>query len=73
MRLLWRRKGRGKEVYDITMPFHDLTGQLIGTVGLDFKPEPTQKESEVMELARQIVREIETQIQNKAKLFEPAR
>ena len=63
----------GKEVYDITMPLHDATGKLIGTVGLDFKPEPNQKESEVVELARQIVHEMETQIPTKAKLFEPAR
>ena len=63
----------GKEVYDITMPLHDATGKLIGTVGLDFKPEPNQKESEVVELARQIVHEMETRIPTKAKLFEPVR
>ncbi len=68
-----REKEEGKEVYDITMPLHDATGKLIGTVGLDFKPEPNQKESEVMELARQIVREMETQIPTKTKLFEPVR
>lgn len=63
----------GKEVYDITMPLHDAAGNLIGTVGLDFKPEPGQQESNVVELAQQVVREMETQIPSKAKLFEPTK
>jgi CheY-like chemotaxis protein len=45
--------------------------ELIGTVGLDLKPEPNQQESKVVELAKQVVREM--QIPSKAKLFEPAK
>ena len=56
-----QEKEEGNGVYDITMPLHDATGKLIGTVGLDFKPEPNQ-----MKFARQFNREIETQIQTKA-------
>jgi hypothetical protein len=44
-------KEEGKEVYDITVPLHDAAGKVIGTVGLDVKPEANQKESEVLELA----------------------
>jgi hypothetical protein len=68
-----KEKEEGKEVYDITMPLHDATGRLIGTVGLDFKPEPNQRESDVVELAQKVVHEMEAQIPTKAKLFEPAR
>ena len=60
----------GKEVYDITMPFHDASGKLIGTVGLDFKPEPGQQESQVVQLAERLVHEMEVQIPTKATLFE---
>ncbi|HXH48858.1 MAG TPA: PDC sensor domain-containing protein [Terriglobia bacterium] len=60
----------GKEVYDITMPFHDASGKLIGTVGLDFKPEPGQQELQVVQLAGQLVHEMEMQLPAKARLFE---
>jgi hypothetical protein len=63
----------GKEVYDITMPLHDASGKLIGTVGLDFKPEPGQQQPQVGQVAQQLVREMETQIPSKDKLFEPAK
>ena len=68
-----KEKEGGKEVYDITMPLHDAAGELIGTVGLDFKPEPGQQESRVVEVAQQVLREMETQIPSKAKLFEPTK
>lgn len=60
----------GKEVYDVTMPLHDSHGKLIGTVGMDFKPEPGQKESQVVQSARQLVHEMEVRIPTKARLFE---
>jgi len=63
----------GKEVYDITMPLHDASGKLIGTVGLDFKPEPGQQQPQVVQVAQQLVREMERQIPSKDKLFEPAK
>lgn len=68
-----KEKEGGKHVYDITTPLHDAAGKVIGTVGMDFKPEPGQQESKVVELAQQIVRELEAQIPSKAKLFEPAK
>lgn len=68
-----KEKEGGKEVYDITMPLHDASGKMIGAVGMDFKPEPGQVESQVLKVARQIVGEMETQIPTQAKLFEPAK
>jgi len=67
-----KEKENGKEVYDITMPIHDSEGKIIGTAGMDFKPEPGQQESRVLERARHIARELERQILSKDKLFEPA-
>ena len=62
----------GKEVFDITMPLHDSAGKVIGTIGMDFKPEPGQERSKVVNRAEEIVREFEEQVPSKAKLFERA-
>ena len=57
--------------FDVTVPLHDATGNLIGAVGMDFKPEPGQQEPGVIERAIQITRELEKQIPSKAALFQP--
>jgi hypothetical protein len=67
-----KEKEGGKEVYDITMPLHDASGKLIGTVGLDFKPEPGQQQSQAVQLAGQLVREMEIQLPMKGRLFDTA-
>jgi hypothetical protein len=56
--------------FDITVPLHDATGKLIGTVGMDFKATPGQQEPDVIEQATRITRELEKQIRSKAALFE---
>lgn len=60
------------EGFDITVPLRDTGGRTIGTVGMDFKLEPGQERSTVVEQARKIVQELEAQIPSKAKLLEPA-
>lgn len=67
-----KEKEGGKVVYDITMPLHDASGKLIGTVGLDFKPEPGQQQSQAVQLAEQLVREMEMQLPMKGRLFDTA-
>jgi hypothetical protein len=62
----------GKEVYDITMPIHDVQGKIIATAGIDFKPEPNQQESKIVAMARQIAQELEQQTTSKEKLFKAA-
>ena len=57
--------------FDIAVPVRDATGKLIGTVGMDFKPEPGQQEPGVIERAKRITHELEEQIPSKAALFEP--
>src|SRR5205807_7058517 len=59
----------GKEVFDINMPVHDSSGKVMGTMGMDFKPEPGQERSKVVHRAEEIVREFEERIPSKAKLF----
>jgi hypothetical protein len=59
--------------FDVTVPLHDATGKLIGTVGMDFKPQPGQQESSVVEVAQRLAQELERQVSSKAKLFGPAK
>ena len=61
----------GKEVYDVTIPIHDADGKIIGTAGIDFKPDPNQSDAQVTERAQQIAKEIESKVKSKEKLFEP--
>lgn len=46
--------------------------EIIATAGIDFKPEPDQQEAKIVELAKQIAKELEDKIKTKEKLFEPA-
>jgi hypothetical protein len=57
--------------FDVTMPLHDSAGKIIGTVGMDFKAEPGQQRSSVVERAKRITQEIEARILSRAKLLEP--
>jgi sensor histidine kinase regulating citrate/malate metabolism len=61
-----------KDGFDVSLPLHDSTGKIIGTVGVGFKPAQGQTEASVTEMARKIAAEMEAQIPSKAKLFEPS-
>jgi hypothetical protein len=65
---LVEKEGEG---FDVTIPLHDSTGKIIGTVGIDFKGEPGQQRSSIVERAKKIVENLEAQIPSQAKLFEP--
>jgi hypothetical protein len=58
--------------YDITAPLHDANGKQVGTLGIDFKPQPGQTKEDVLQLTAQLLKEIERQIPSEAFLFEPA-
>ena len=66
-----RETENGKEVYDVTIPIHDAHGKVIGTAGMDFKPEPDQSDAQVTERSLKIAKELESKVKSKAKLFEP--
>jgi hypothetical protein len=59
--------------FDVTMPLHDLAGAVIGTVGMDFKPEPGQQKEGVIRQAGLIIAEIEKRTTTKAQLFQPVK
>jgi hypothetical protein len=56
--------------YDVTMPFH-VGGKTIGIIAMDFKLD--EKEAGLLDRAKVIAKELEAQIPDKSKLFEPAR
>jgi hypothetical protein len=57
--------------FDVTMPLHDATGKIIGTVGMDFKADRGLQKPTVIERANTIVRELETRVPFQSKLLEP--
>jgi hypothetical protein len=59
-----------KDGFDVSLPLHDSTGNIIGAVGVGFKSAPGQTEASVTEQAQRIASEMEAQIPSKAKLFE---
>jgi hypothetical protein len=65
-----KEKENGKDVYDVTIPIHDANGKIIGTTGIDFKPDPNQSDAQVTERTKQIAKELESKIKTKEKLFE---
>lgn len=58
--------------FDVTLPLHDAAGKVVGAIGLTFKPERNESDSDATERARRLAREIEKQITSPTKLFESA-
>ena len=51
--------------FDVTAPLHDATGNLIGTLGIDFKPQARQTNASILKLTSGLLREIEQKIPSK--------
>ena len=62
---------REKDGFDVTAPLHDANGNVIGTLGIDFKPQPGQTKADVLKLTAVLLKEVEQQIPSKASLFQP--
>ncbi|MEJ2144800.1 MAG: hypothetical protein P8020_06640 [Acidobacteriota bacterium] len=58
-------------IYDITQALHDSSGNLIGAVGMDLKPDIGSRDA-VVAHARQLLNELEAKIPSKAWLSESA-
>jgi hypothetical protein len=56
--------------YDVTLPLH-VGGKTIGIIAMDFKLD--EQEAGLLDRAKDIAKELEAQIPEKSKLFEPAR
>jgi hypothetical protein len=61
---------RESDGYDVTLPLH-VGGKTIGIIAMDFKLD--EQETGLLDRAQAIAREVEAQIPQKSKLFEPAR
>lgn len=59
-----------KDGFDVSLPLHDSTGNVVGALGVGFKPAPGQTEASVTAQAQKIAAEMQAQIPSKAKLFE---
>lgn len=53
---------------DVSLPLHDASGHLVGSVGVEIKPKAGQSRAEVIAAATSIAREMEKQIPSKARL-----
>jgi hypothetical protein len=56
--------------FDVTAPLHDANGKLIGTLGIDFRPQTGQTKFSILKRTARLLREVERQIPSKAFLFE---
>ena len=51
--------------FDVTAPLHNARGNLIGTLGIDFKPQARQTNASILKLTSGLLREIEQKIPSK--------
>jgi hypothetical protein len=56
--------------FDVTAPLHDANGNLIGTLGIDFKPQAGQTKAGILKRTTDILKEVERQIPSKAFLLQ---
>jgi hypothetical protein len=58
--------------FDVTLPLHDSAGKIMGTVGMDFKPEAGQTKALVTTKAKHIASELEKKLRSRDELFQQA-
>jgi hypothetical protein len=59
----------GKEIFAVTLPIHDHSGNIIGTAGIDFQRNSESELVKITERAKQIGVELEAKLKSKAKMF----
>lgn len=59
---------REKTSFDVSLPLHDSSGQLVGSVGIELRPKANETQAEVVKDAQAIAKEMEGPIQSKASL-----
>ena len=60
----------GKKIFAVTVPIHDPSGDVIGTVGIDFARNSDAEQAKITERAKQLGTELEAKLKSKAKMFE---
>ena len=58
--------------YDVTAPLHDVSGRLVGTIGIDFKSQAGQTDASILQRTSEILKELEQHIRSKEFLLQPA-
>jgi hypothetical protein len=59
-----------KQGFDISVPLRDSAGKIIGSVGVGFKRQAGQTETDLVAQAQKIAADMEAEVTSKAKLFE---
>jgi len=57
-------------IYDITQALHDVSGTLIGAVGMDLAPQPIQGRDTVVARGLENLQDLEARIPSKNRLYE---
>ena len=65
-----KEKENGKEIFAVTLPIHDRSGNIIGTAGIDFRRDSQSELAKITARAKQIGAELEAKLKSKAKMFE---
>ncbi len=71
--LVKREKEHGQQIFAVTLPLHDRSGNIIGTAGIDFRAAEKQEQTAITERAKQIGVELEAALTSREKMFESAR
>jgi hypothetical protein len=62
---------KGKNSFDVSLPLHDASGKIVGSVGIEIIPKTGQAEKDVIQQAEKIASEMEQGIPSKASLTQP--
>ncbi len=65
--------GKENGGYDVSLPLQDSSGNLIGTLGIEFKSAPGQTKASPMQQAEKIAADMKAQIPSKASLLDSSK
>ena len=65
--------GKENGGFDVSLPLQDSSGNLIGTLGIEFKSAPGQTKASAMQQAEKIAADIKAQIPSKASLLDSSK
>ncbi len=60
-----------KNSFDVSLPLHDISGKIVGSVGIEITPKTSETEKDVIQRAEKIASEMEESIPSKASLARP--
>lgn len=60
-----------KDGFDVSLPLQDMSGKVVGSVGIEIAPKAGQTQEDALQQAQAIASEIEKGIPSKASLAQP--